>query len=202
MGNTFVLLSWWRHLMDEKVSTLVQLIIWWEASMVVVKMMMILVRMMMRKMQQGAQFLLEGLRRECRQRPRWDVSEKNRGASWKVQKPGLGWDLEETSHLIPSKCNEGQWRWNFGRSVAMIRECPPLPSFYICWWARPTLLDINLIANGQTMSEVYIGEIWSETQSYCRPMRTWFKSWRWGLLRGDDHDRRGSGVFVACQNWI
>ena len=25
--------------------------------------------------------------------------------------------------------------------------------------ARPTLLDINLIANGQTLSEVYIGEI-------------------------------------------
>ena len=47
--------------------------------MVVLVMMMtlVLIMTMMRKMQQqGAQFLLEGLRRECRQRPRWDSGEK------------------------------------------------------------------------------------------------------------------------------
>ena len=49
----------------------------------------------MRKMQQsGAQFLLEGLGRECRQRPRWDSAEKNR----RVEKcKSQGRDLKETS---------------------------------------------------------------------------------------------------------
>ena len=84
----------------------------------------------------------------------------------------------------------------------MIRECRPLPH-------QLQLLHLlmaqthHLIANGQTMSEVYV-DLRFDLKHNLIAGRCVLEGEGW-----DDHDQRGSGVggegalhCIACQNWV